>query len=115
MKQFIGETIQVELKKGTFLEKKPQCPLRIHWDEKWIDVVELISSWEDFSRRGDASRNMRKEHLDRARVRGSWGVGRFYFQFLGSDRGSYTIYYDRAPSKANDRKGSWVLFSLERE
>jgi hypothetical protein len=115
MKHFIDQEISVELVDGTFLEKTPKCPRRIFWQDRWINVVRLNSSWHDFSRRGDLSRNLREEHLQRAQRIGSWGVGRFYFEVEGDDGGIYTFYYDRAPANAGDRKGTWILITLEKE
>ena len=80
MKQFIGEEINVEFDKEFFLEKKPPCPISFKWREKTFGVNELISSWFDYERKGKKARNMRITHLARARKKGSWGVGRFYFK-----------------------------------
>ena len=113
MKQFIDKEIQVELLGGTFLERKPKCPTRIFWQDVWVRVLSLESSWDDFSRRGLKERNMHDKHLERAKVRGSWGVGKFYFRFLGEDGHTYTVYYDRAPSDAENRKGKWILLTIE--
>lgn len=115
MKQFIGEEIQVELPGGVFLEKKPTCPEELFWRDQRVIVSELRSSWFDYSRKGDAASNMREEHLRRAKSAGSWGVGRFYFEILAEDGLCYTIYYDRAPASAQDRKGKWILFTLDAE
>ncbi len=113
MKHFIDEVIQVALADGSFLERIPKCPTRIFWQDKWIRLVSLESAWDDLSRKGNNARNMREGHLERAKVRGSWGVGKFYFRFLGEDNQIYTIYYDRAPSDAENRKGTWVLLTIE--
>jgi hypothetical protein len=113
MKHFIDEEIQVELADGEFLEKSPKCPTRVFWRNGWIHVDELLSAWDDVSRKGKFARNMREENLQRAKIKGSWGVGKFYFMFLGDDGIKYTIYYDRAPGNANDRKGKWILLTSE--
>jgi hypothetical protein len=113
VKQFIDEEIEVVFGKEFILMKKPPCPQAIIWRGKKIFVKELISSWEDFSRKGDMARNMHKEHLLRARRKGSWGVGRFYFKYKDEIGRTVTIYYDRSPKSASDRKGKWVLFSIE--
>jgi len=55
-------------------------------------------------------RNMRPVHLDRAAMKGSWGVGRFYFRVRVESGQVFEIYYDRAPGNVADRKGSWFLF-----
>ena len=113
MKRFIDEQIEVELHKGSFLEKKPQCPKRFYWREKCFEILELRSAWQEFSRKGNSSKNMREEHLKRAIKKGSWGVGRYYFAVLGTDHCVYTIYYDRAPMNSHDRKGKWILLTRE--
>jgi len=112
MKHFIDEEIQVDLANGTFLEKKPKCPRRIYWQDRWIGVERTLAIWDDMSRKGKNARNMREEHLERAKVKGSWGVGRFYFEFTGDDGNIYTIYYDRAPGNAGKRKGTWILLTF---
>ena len=113
MKKFIGEEISVFLPDGDFLEKNPKCPLSFTWQNQEISVVELLQSWTDFSRKGNRSRNMRTEHLQRAKLKGSWGVGRFYFTVKGETGRIFTIYYDRSPSSSSHRKGKWFLFVVE--
>ena len=113
MKRFIDEEIFVALENGAFLEKAPKCPVKFQWRDRWLTVQEIRSAWQDFSRKGDYSRNMKDKHLDRAQRIGSWGVGRFYFEIKADDDDLYTIYYDRAPENAHDRKGKWFLFTLE--
>ena len=107
MKKYIGEQIQVVLPDGDFLEKNPKCPLSFTWQDKTHQIKSLLSSWTDFSRKGDMARNMREEHLQRSKAKGSWGVGRFYFKVEVEGGSIYTLYYDRAPGKAADRKGKF--------
>ncbi len=54
--------------------------------------------------------------LKKARRRGSWGVGRFYFRLETEGGRVFDLYYDRAPKDAGDRRGQWVLWrELERK
>ena len=113
MKHFVDEQIQVELLQGTILEKKPRCPEKFFWADQCIVVKNIKSAWQDFSRKGTAAKNMKEEHALRAAKKGSWGVGRYYFEVEGDDNCIYTIYYDRAPENMKDRKGKWILFTYE--
>lgn len=61
-------------------EKSPDCPNGFVWEERTYRVLELLSSWSDFSRRGKMARNMRPAHAAVAAGRGSLNVGRFYFR-----------------------------------
>lgn len=108
--RFIGETVSVEHQTAPVLRKKPTCPDSFRWGEEDFTVMEMLSSWFDFARRGRMARNMRAEHLERASRRGSWGVGRFYFRVKTGCGRYFDLYYDRAPVDADDRSGRWVLF-----
>ncbi len=114
MNQFISEEIEVEFDKGFVLEKKPPCPISFKWRGEKFVVYELISSWFDYERKGKKARNMRMEHLARARKNGSWGAGRFYFKVKNEFGKIVVIYYDRSPKNVFDRKGKWILFSIEK-
>jgi hypothetical protein len=107
--RFIGEPIGVEWDDPPFLEKRPTCPDRIIWQDERLEVVRKLSEWRDYERRGRMTKNMRPAHLRRARQRGSWGVGRFYFRVLTADGRTLEIYYDRAVKDSDRRKGSWFL------
>ena len=113
--RFIGEPIQVEFDQPPLLEKAPGCPDRFLWRGKSYHVVEKLSEWHDFSRRGRTARNMRPEHAAVASRRGSWGVGRYYFRVRTDSGQVFDLYYDRAPRSADDRKGQWFLFREMRE
>jgi hypothetical protein len=107
--RFIGEEIEVVFDEPPALEKRPDCPDAITWNDETLRVVERISEWSDFTRRGRFARNMQPQHATLAARRGSWGVGRFFFQVrLENDR-IFELYYDRAPKDAADRKGAWFL------
>src|SRR6185503_2875695 len=105
----------------------PDCPNGFLWEEKTYRVVEMLSSWSDFSRRGKMARNMRPAHAAVASSRGSLNVGRFYFRVrvrpaveLPENTSSSTagnpqeqvfdIYYDRAMKNIDERKGQWFLY-----
>ncbi len=108
--RFIGEPIEVEFDRAPALEKKPGCPDRFFWRDETHQIVELLSEWYDYTRRGRMATNMRATHLAVASNRGSWGVGRFFFQVrTGADR-FFELYYDRAPKSVDDRKGGWFLY-----
>jgi hypothetical protein len=107
--QFIGQEIRVEFDTDPTLEKKPPAPDRFTWDGQVHQVESVLSEWQDFQRRGRMARNMRPENAAKARRRGSWGVGRFYFRVHTSTGRIFDLYYDRAPKNVVDRKGSWFL------
>lgn len=110
-------------------EKTPDCPNRFIWEDKTYRVLEMLSSWSDFKRRGKMARNMRPEHAAVAANRGSLNVGRFYFriraavssnspaaQLLDSTEQIFDIYYDRAMKNVDERKGQWFIYrELEEE
>ena len=54
---------------------------------------------------------MQPQHAQIAQKRGSWGVGKFFFDVQTSEEAYYRIYYDRAPKDATDREGYWILFA----
>jgi hypothetical protein len=107
--QFIGQEIQVAFDTKPALEKKPPAPDCFTWDGQVHQVESVLSEWQDFKRRGRMARNMRPENAAKARRRGSWGVGRFYFRVHTQNGRIFDLYYDRAPKNAQDRKGSWFL------
>ena len=106
---FIGQEIQVEFDREPALEKRPPAPDRFNWEGQNYQVASVLSEWQDFRRRGRMARNMRLQNAAKARRRGSWGVGRFYFRVLTSSGRIFDLYYDRAPKNVEDRKGSWFL------
>lgn len=110
---FLDEPIEVVYDEPPVLEKDPDCPDGFKWKDLEYRVVELLAEWRDNRRRGRMARNMRPEHADRALVKGSWGVGRFFFRVKVQTGQVFEIYYDRAPQGAADRKGHWFLY-LER-
>jgi hypothetical protein len=91
-------------------EKSPDCPNGFIWDEKTYRVIEMLSSWSDFTRRGKMARNMRPAHAAVASSRGSLNVGRFYFRVLTNTDQVFDIYYDRAMKNIDERKGQWFIY-----
>jgi hypothetical protein len=91
-------------------EKSPDCPNGFIWDEKTYRVIEMLSSWSDFARRGKMARNMRPAHAAVASSRGSLNVGRFYFRVLTDTNRVFDIYYDRAMKNIDERKGQWFIY-----
>ena len=108
--RFIGEPIEVVFDKPPVRQKAPGCPDGFVWRGETYRVVELLSAWCDFARRGKMARNMRESHLAAAASRGSLGVGRFTFRVRTDAGRVFDLYYDRAPKSVDDRKGSWTLY-----
>jgi hypothetical protein len=109
--RFIGESIEAVFDQPPALEKKPECPNAFVWRGETHRIAEMLSAWRDYARRGRAARNMQPEHAARASHKGSWGVGRFYFQVRTGRGQIFELYYDRAPKDAGHRKGAWFLVS----
>ena len=108
--RFIGQGIQAQFDREPALAKRPGCPDRFVWQDRTYRIVEKLSDWHDYSRRGRMARNMRPEHAATASHRGSWGVGRDYFRVRTDTGRVFDLYYDRAPKNAGDRKGAWFLY-----
>lgn len=108
--RFIDEAIEVQFDRLPVFEKRPPCPDDFFWRGEAHRVVELLSEWHDYARRGRMAANMRPEHAALAAERGSWGVGRAYFRVRTEAGAIFDLYYDRAPKGVAQRKGSWFLF-----
>ena len=108
--RFIGEPIEAHFDQPPALEKKPGCPEAFVWRETRYQVVEMLSEWHDYRRRGRMAINMRPDHAAHATRRGSWGVGRDYFRVRVAGGRLFELYYDRAPRDSDRRKGGWFLF-----
>jgi hypothetical protein len=113
LKKFIDEPIQVFFQGEILLEKTPKVPKAIEWRGKSYPVVEELNEWREFTRRGRMAKNMQPQHATRASKVGSWGVGRFFFTVRVQSGDIFEIYYDRAPKDSDNRKGVWVLVSVE--
>ena len=108
--RFIDAEIQVLHDRPPSLAKKPSPPDSFIWAERTHRVVDVLSTWTSYERRGRMADNMAPAHLATAARRGSWGVGRFYFR-VRTDGGSvFDLYYDRQPESAGDRAGHWYLW-----
>ncbi len=98
-KHFIGEQIEVQFDKPPLFSKKPDCPDRFVWKDQTFQITEKLAEWQDFNRSGRMEYNMRPANAAKAKRRGSWGVGRFYFRIQTDNRQIFDLYYDRAPKK----------------
>ncbi len=107
---YIGEIITVDFDHPPLFVKNPQCPNRFFWRGIEYPIKDIISEWRDFSRKGSNSRNMKDAHLERAKNKGSLGVGRFYFRICTDKERIFEIYYDRSIKNASETGGIWVLF-----
>lgn len=107
---FISEEISVKFERPPLFSKKPDAPKSFDWRDQSFRIVEVLSRWFDFGRRGNMARNMQEAHLREANRRGSWGVGRFYFRLSTDSSRVFDLYYDRAPEEAADRQGHWYLW-----
>ncbi len=107
--RIISETVEVIFEKPPLLEKRPGCPNGFIWGDETYTIVELLSEWRDFTRRGRMARNMRPANQRKTVRRGSIGVGRFYFRVRVADGRIFDLYYDRAVLSVDQRKGFWTL------
>ncbi len=108
--QFLDQPIRVEFDTPPVYEKTPACPPRFIWQDVSYQVVESLSEWADFTRKGRSARNMRPSNALAAAGRGSLGVGRFFFRVRVQTGQIFDIYYDRAPKDSDDNKGAWVIY-----
>ena len=107
--RFIGEAVDVEFDEPPHLEKKPGCPNGIIWQGVTYRVVEELSQWHDYKRKGRFKLNMRAEHAASAERKGSWGVGRDYYRVRTGTGQVFELYFDRSPKSVMNRKGQWFL------
>ncbi len=108
--RFLCEPIEVHFNKPPLLEKKPTCPDSFSWRGQKFIVIEKLNEWFNYQRRGRMAKNMEPSHARIAEIRGSWGVGVFYFRVLTMEGRIFDIYYDRAPKDVNHRKGEWFIY-----
>ncbi|OGO16586.1 MAG: hypothetical protein A2Z14_11500 [Chloroflexi bacterium RBG_16_48_8] len=113
--RFIAEEIEVQFDRSPMLTKKPDPPSEFIWQGEKFRIVEVISRWFSYARKGRMAKNMQPENLRNASRRGSWGVGRFYFRVGTEPDRIFDLYYDRAPEEAGDRKGHWYLWREMKE
>ena len=117
---FYDVPVEVVYDQPPVYEKTPDCPNGFVWDGKSYRIVDTLSEWSDFTRRGKYARNMRPAHAAVASTRGSLNVGRFYFRVRAvmssssaagqSDERIFDLYYDRAMKNVDERKGQWFLY-----
>jgi hypothetical protein len=113
MKRYIGESIEPQFHGQPLLSKKAGCPSAFHWRGKEFVVEEMLAEWHEYERHGRMELNLTPAHAQTARKRGSLGVGRDYYKIRAEGGRVFTIYYDRAPRNAADRKGNWILLEEE--
>jgi len=106
---FIGEEIVIHFHTPPVRRKTPPCPDGFTWQARTYRVIEKMSEWHDFTRRGRMAHNMRPVHAALAAQRGSLGVGRFYFRVRTDTGQTFDLYYDRAIKDVDDWLGHWFL------
>ena len=107
---FIGEEIDIQFDVPPVRQKTPPFPDGFTWQGRSYRVIEKMSEWHDFTRRGRMARNMRPTHAAAAAERGSLGVGRFYFRVRTETGRVFDLYYDREIKDVDDRLGHWFLY-----
>ena len=113
---FIDQAIEVTFLTPPPREKLPPCPDGFTWEGRSYRVLNTLSEWTDFSRRGRYARNMEPAHAAVAARRGSLNVGRFFFRVRVDSGQIFDLYYDRAMKSVDKRKGQWFLYrELEAE
>lgn len=111
VQKFISDPIVVHFSSQPALTKKPTCPDCFEWGNQQFNVTTCLAEWTDFTRRGRMARNMQPQHAQIASGRGSWGVGRYYFDIQTDKNRCFRLYYDRSPADADDRAGTWILLA----
>ena len=108
--RFLDQPIEVIFDKPPVHEKTPHCPDGFVWEGQTYRVIEKLSEWSDFTRRGRAARNMRPSHAEVSSGRGSLNVGRFFFRVRADTGQVFDLYYDRAMKNIDERKGQWFVY-----
>jgi len=113
---FLDQPVEVTFRSSPQRQKLPPCPDAFTWKGRTYRVLETLSEWTDFNRRGRYARNMQPAHAAVAARRGSLNVGRFFFRVRVDSGQIFDLYYDRAAKSVDDRKGQWFLYrELEAE
>jgi hypothetical protein len=107
---FIDEIISVIFEQSEHLIKKPVCPDKFIWKGQEYIIGELINEWQDFSPNDSSSANPNEPLLKKDAVKGSFGVGRFYFRVRTTDCRVFDLYYDRKIKNVSSTEGFWVLY-----
>lgn len=109
--EFYSEPITVEFKNEPLLEKKPGFPDAFVWRGKTYSIVSVEREWHDYEIRGKTEEfySQRRGNAPemKPRTKGSWGVGKDYYQVKTNTGEVFVIYYDRQPTKSE--KGQWIL------
>jgi len=108
--RFIDEPVPAQFEKEPALVKKPGCPSGFVWQGQAHQIVELLSEWHDYRRRGRMARNMRPTHREKVQLHGSWGVGRDFYRVRTAEERTFDLYYDRAPKGSEHPEGGWYLY-----
>ena len=107
---FLDQPIQVVFRTLPARQKRPHCPDGFTWHGNTYQILEALSEWVDFTRRGRAARNMQPAHAAVAAGRGSLNVGRFFFRVRVDSGQIFDLYYDRAVKNVDERKGQWFIY-----
>lgn len=107
---FLDQPIEVRFDNPPPRQKLPHCPNGFTWEGHSYQVVETLSEWTDFVRRGRYARNMEPAHAAVAEARGSLNFGRFFFRVRVDGGQIFDIYYDRAIKNVDDHKGHWFVY-----
>jgi hypothetical protein len=110
-KNFFSEPITVHFSSPPALIKKPPCPEKFTWRNNEFIITACLAEWANFSRRGRMENNMQPDHAQTASQRGSWDVGRYYFDVRTANNRCFRVYYDRAPGGVANRAGAWILMA----
>ena len=107
---FLDQPIQVSFKTPPARQKLPHCPDAFVWDGRAYQIIEPLSEWSDFTRKGRFARNMQPAHAAVAAQRGSLNVGRFFFRVRVDTGQLFDLYYDRASKSVDERLGQWFVY-----
>lgn len=107
---FLDQPIEVVFRSAPTRQKLPPCPDGFILQGHAYKIIETLSEWADFTRRGRFARNMQPAHAAVAARRGSLNVGRFFFRVRVDTGQIFDLYYDRASRNADQRKGQWFVY-----
>ena len=89
--RFINEEVEVFFEQAPALEKKPGPPSGFVWRGERYLIVEILSEWHDYERRGRMARNMQPQHASAAEA--ARLVGRGAGLLPGADAGRAPVRY----------------------
>jgi hypothetical protein len=107
---FLDQPIEVAFRMPPARQKLPHCPDGFSWSDHTFRIVETLSEWTDFTRRGRYAHNMSLAHTGIASDRGSLNVGRFFFRVRVDTGQVFDLYYDRAMKNVDEHKGQWFVY-----